>query len=129
MRDEVFEKQRALGVVPESTRLVPRNPGVHAWEETDENKRLFAARLQEAFAAQLDHGRARRNVERLGEQGEIRDRTACELAAMNAAPGERVSQKIPTLLDLLDVRAASAVGGFERESGVLTERVNDFASQ
>ena len=42
-------------------------------------------------------------LERLGEQGEIRDRTACELAAMNAAPGERVSQKIPTLLDLLDV--------------------------
>jgi len=35
--------------------LAPRNPGVRAWSELSENERLFAARLQEAFAAQLDH--------------------------------------------------------------------------
>ena len=41
-------------------------------------------------------------LERLGEQGEIRDRTATELAAMNAAPGAGVAEKMPTLLDILD---------------------------
>ena len=41
-------------------------------------------------------------LERLGEQGEIRDRTASELAAMNAAPGGEVAEKMPTLLDILD---------------------------
>jgi len=41
-------------------------------------------------------------LERLGEHGEIRDRTAVELAAMNAAPGRTVSEKMPTLLDILD---------------------------
>jgi len=39
---------------------------------------------------------------RLGEQGEIRDRTASELAAMNAAPGVSLAEKMPTLLELLD---------------------------
>ena len=41
-------------------------------------------------------------LERLGEEGEIRDRTASELAAMNAAPGVTVAENMPTLLELLD---------------------------
>jgi glycerophosphoryl diester phosphodiesterase len=41
-------------------------------------------------------------LERLGEEGEIRDRTASELALMNAAPGAAISEKMPTLLDILD---------------------------
>jgi glycerophosphoryl diester phosphodiesterase len=43
------------------------------------------------------------DLERLGEPGEIRDYTASELAAMNAAPGVATVEKMPTLLDLLDV--------------------------
>lgn len=39
---------------------------------------------------------------RLGEQGEIRDRTAAELAALNAAPGADFEARMPTLLDVLD---------------------------
>jgi glycerophosphoryl diester phosphodiesterase len=41
-------------------------------------------------------------LERLGEAGEIRDRMAAELAAMNAAPGVEIAEKMPTLLDILD---------------------------
>ncbi len=41
-------------------------------------------------------------LERLGESGEIRDHTASELAAMNAAPGVAGAEKMPTLLDVLD---------------------------
>lgn len=41
-------------------------------------------------------------LERLGEQGEIRDHTASELAAMNAAPGVAIAERMPTLLDILD---------------------------
>jgi arylsulfatase len=50
-----FEKQKALGVVPPNTRLSDRNPGVKAWDELSANEQKFAARLQEAFAAMLDH--------------------------------------------------------------------------
>jgi arylsulfatase len=54
-REEWFARQRELGVIPAGTALAPRNPGVRPWTELSENERLFAARLQEAFAAQLDH--------------------------------------------------------------------------
>jgi glycerophosphoryl diester phosphodiesterase len=39
---------------------------------------------------------------RLGLAGEIRDRTAAELLALNAAPGSATPEGMPTLLDLLD---------------------------
>ncbi|MGA0893738.1 MAG: arylsulfatase [Ilumatobacteraceae bacterium] len=54
-RDRWFERQVQMGVVPEGTALAPRNPGVPAWEELTPNQRTFANRLQEAFAAMLEH--------------------------------------------------------------------------
>ena len=50
-----FDKQKALGVIPADTELSPRNPGVKAWDDLSTNEQKFAARLQEAFAAMLDH--------------------------------------------------------------------------
>ena len=41
-------------------------------------------------------------LERLGDSGEIRERMASELSALNAAPGSAVVEKMPTLLDILD---------------------------
>lgn len=41
-------------------------------------------------------------LERLGEEGEIRDRTSDELRALNAAPGADFEAQMPTLLELLD---------------------------
>ena len=55
IRAEWFERQKALGIIPQSTGLAPLNPGVRPWAELSANERQFAARLQEAFAAQLDH--------------------------------------------------------------------------
>ncbi len=71
-RNEVFARQQELGVLPEGTELAPRNPGVDAWRDLSENQRLLAARLQEAFAAFLDHtdsqiGRLVQSLESLGE--------------------------------------------------------------
>src|SRR5262245_54897000 len=55
VRERWFARQLELGVIPRGTRLAPRNPGVRPWGELSENERRFAARLQEAFAAFLDH--------------------------------------------------------------------------
>ena len=55
VRADWFERQKALGIIPEGTGLAPLNPGVRPWDELSSNERRFAARLQEAFAAQLDH--------------------------------------------------------------------------
>jgi glycerophosphoryl diester phosphodiesterase len=42
------------------------------------------------------------SLERFGDPGEIRDRSASELAALNAAPGGSAPERMPTLLDLLE---------------------------
>ena len=54
-REEWFARQKAFGIVPTDTRLAPHNPGVKPWAELSDKERMFAARLQEAFAAMLDH--------------------------------------------------------------------------
>lgn len=50
-----FERQKAMGIVPADTALAPHNPGVKPWAELSDGEQRFAARLQEAFAAMLDH--------------------------------------------------------------------------
>lgn len=54
-RERWFAKQQELGIVPPHAELSPRNRGVEAWDDlSDEQRRLFS-RMQEAFAAFLDH--------------------------------------------------------------------------
>jgi arylsulfatase len=55
VREEWYARQLELGVIPAGTTLAPRNPGVPPWEELPENHQRFANRLQEAFAAMLEH--------------------------------------------------------------------------
>ena len=55
IRADWFRRQKELGIVPANTELAPLNPGVRPWDQLSENEQAFAARLQEAFAAQLDH--------------------------------------------------------------------------
>ncbi|MCP5433379.1 MAG: arylsulfatase [Alphaproteobacteria bacterium] len=54
-RAEWFANQRERAIVPEGTQLAPHNPGVRPWAELSGDERRFAARLQEAFSAMLDH--------------------------------------------------------------------------
>ena len=54
IRTEWFMKQKELGVIPADTVLADRNPGVEEWDSLSENQKIFACRLQEAFAAMLD---------------------------------------------------------------------------
>ena len=55
VRKDWFDRQKELGIVPNSTNLAPLNPGVKPWDQLTNNEQKFAARLTEAFAAQLDH--------------------------------------------------------------------------
>ena len=55
LRAERFARQKALGIVPPGTDLAPRNAGVLAWNELGDDERRLAARLQEAYAAMIEH--------------------------------------------------------------------------
>ncbi len=55
LRERWYQHQLELGIVPPGTTQVPRNPGVPPWDQLTEKQQRFACRLQEAFAAMLEH--------------------------------------------------------------------------
>ncbi len=89
IRAEWFANQLERGLVPPGTELAPRNPGVEAWDTLPDNHRVLALRLQEAFAAFLDHTDAQigRLVDALEQLGEL-DNTMIVVLADNGASQE-----------------------------------------
>ena len=54
-RQKWYEKQLDLGIIPSEAELSPRNRGVEPWEELSEEQKALYAKMQEVFAAFLDH--------------------------------------------------------------------------
>jgi arylsulfatase len=55
IREQWYHKQLEMGVIPPDTKLAPRNPGVEPWETLSDNEKKLFLKLQEVFAAFLDH--------------------------------------------------------------------------
>ncbi|MEQ8841589.1 MAG: arylsulfatase [Acidimicrobiales bacterium] len=89
VRQRWFERQIELGVTAPDTELAPRNPGVDAWDDLPDNQRVLACRLQEAFAAFLDHTDVQigRLVDDLRDLGEL-DNTVIMVLGDNGASQE-----------------------------------------
>ena len=89
VREKWYRRQIEMGVIPEDTELAPRNPGVRPWDELSENEKKFALRLQEAFAAMLDHTdhQVGRLINFLEEMDQI-DNTLIVLLSDNGASQE-----------------------------------------
>ena len=71
-REETWQRQLALGVVPPGTKLTPRPPEIPAYESLPPERKRIAARLMEAFAAftaQTDYevGRVLDAIEQTGQ--------------------------------------------------------------
>ncbi|WP_419838890.1 arylsulfatase [Candidatus Poriferisodalis sp.] len=89
VRQRWYDRQVELGVIPSHTVLAPLNPGVRPWDALSENEQKLACRLQEAFAAFLDHtddqiGRLVAGLEHLGQL----DNTILIVMADNGASQE-----------------------------------------
>ena len=89
IRERVYRRQLERGIIPAGTQLAPRNPGVDAWDSLPDNQRRLAARLQEAFAAFLDHTDVQigRLVDGLRQMGQL-DNTILVVMADNGASQE-----------------------------------------
>jgi arylsulfatase len=88
-REQRMARQKAMGIVPETTDMPPRNDGVKPWSEhTPDEQRVFT-RLQAAFAGMLDH--ADRHLKRLVDfldASEQRDNTLILVLSDNGASQE-----------------------------------------
>ncbi len=72
LREETFERQKQLGVVPADAVLTPRDESMPAWDSLDENRRRVCARQMEVYAGyseNADHhvGRLLDAIEAMGE--------------------------------------------------------------
>ena len=110
VRQEWYERQLELGVIPPGTVLAPRNPGVDAWEDVPEDERRHLARIQEAFAGSLDHTDAQigRLIEYLDTLGELDDTIVLLMSDNGSAPGggpggtSLAGQSLERILERLD---------------------------
>ena len=55
VREETFERQKALGVIPADAELTERHPEIPAWEDTTPPMRPVLARQMEVYAGFLEH--------------------------------------------------------------------------
>lgn len=72
LRERIFERQLALGVIPAGTRLTPRPAEIPAWADYPDRYKPVARRLMETFAGFLAHtdhhiGRLLEFIESTGE--------------------------------------------------------------
>ncbi|MDR3724384.1 MAG: arylsulfatase [Terracidiphilus sp.] len=54
-REEVFERQKKLGVIPANAVLPERNPNIKAWEQLSPEEQKLYARFEEVYAGYLTY--------------------------------------------------------------------------
>lgn len=89
LRQRWFHRQLQMGIIPAGTTMAPRNPGVPPWDELTPNQQKFSCRLQEAYAAMLEHTDAQigRLVAFLESTGQL-DNTLLMVLSDNGASRE-----------------------------------------
>jgi arylsulfatase len=90
MREEIFDRQRALGVVPEGTELAPRPTELPAWDSLSADQRRLYARYMEAYAASLAYADAQigRVIDAVHETGELDNTLVIYIQGDNGASAE-----------------------------------------
>lgn len=88
-RTEVLQRQIEMGIVPAGTELPPSNDDVRPWAELDTDECRLYVRMQEAFAAMMDHTDTQigRLLDFLKRE-QLSDDTLIVLLSDNGASGE-----------------------------------------
>ena len=89
VREETFERQKKMGIIPKNSILPPANSGIQAWNDLSDNQKKVYCKLQEVFAGYLDH--ADHQLGRLFnilDEMKIRDNTLIMVVSDNGASQE-----------------------------------------
>jgi len=90
LREETFDRQKKLGVIPPGGELTPRPKEIPAWKETEERLRPVLARQMEIYAAFLEHAdhHAGRVIDALGDLNILDDTLIYYIIGDNGASAE-----------------------------------------
>lgn len=89
-REEAFARQKAMGIIPENTKLAPMPKDIMEWEQLSENEReLFALQMEvfAAFAEHTDH-EVGRLVDAIDEIGVLDNTLFIYIMGDNGSSGE-----------------------------------------
>ncbi|HEX7854550.1 MAG TPA: arylsulfatase [Sphingobium sp.] len=88
-RQQTFERQKRLGIIPKDTRLAPPPPGVKPWVSLSPDERRLYARQMEAYAAALAYcdSQIGRVIEELRQSGQLDNTLVVYIQGDNGAEG------------------------------------------
>ena len=90
VREETFERQKAMGIIPPDTKLTPRPDQLRAWDELNDQQKELYARMMEVYAgalAHMDH-QINRIIDAVEETGEMDNTLIIYLMGDNGASAE-----------------------------------------
>ncbi|MDQ0140557.1 arylsulfatase [Cupriavidus necator] len=90
LREEIFARQKSLGVIPANTRLTTRMPDLPAWDTLSPDQKRVASRLMEVYAGFLAHADAQvgKLVDALKASGQFDNTMFLYIVGDNGASSE-----------------------------------------
>ncbi|HLS80809.1 MAG TPA: sulfatase-like hydrolase/transferase, partial [Steroidobacter sp.] len=90
VREQIFARQKRLGVVPVSAQLTPRPSGIPAWDSISPGLQQTTARMMEVYAAMLAHQDHQfgRLLDELARMGELENTLVLFIQGDNGASAE-----------------------------------------
>jgi arylsulfatase len=90
LRQETFERQKKLGIIPADAKLTPRPDFLPAWDSLTADRKRVYARLFEAFAAELSFcdNQIKRVVDHLGATGQLNNTLVIYIQGDNGSSAE-----------------------------------------
>lgn len=123
LREEVYQKQLELGVIPEGTRLTERPKQVPSWDEYPDRYKPVASRLMEVFSGFMAHTDAQveRVIDSLSELDCFDDTLIIYLTGDNGASAEGTVHGAWS--------APSFQNGVHEDPEWLLEHMDDFGTE
>ncbi|OHX67060.1 arylsulfatase [Flammeovirga pacifica] len=90
LREKTFQRQKALGIIPQNTKLAPRPDGIKDWDSlSDSEKKLFAVQM-ETYAGFMEHTdhEIGRMIDAIDEVGELENTLIVYIMGDNGSSAE-----------------------------------------
>lgn len=89
-REEVFARQKKLGIIPQDAKLPARDPRLKAWKDLTPEQRKLYARFMEVYAAYLEYTDAEigRLLDHLRKSGQLENTAVFAIIGDNGASKE-----------------------------------------
>jgi arylsulfatase len=124
LRKASFERQKAVGVIPEDAELTERPDGIQAWDAVDDALKPVVARQMEVYAGFLEHTdhHVGRLVDALDDLGVLEDTLIYYIIGDNGASAEGTPNG--TFNELMSLNGAGALETTE----MMAERIDEFGT-